>query len=257
MSAQPRPAPVETCPYAVCDGGGWIYDEAANAAKRCRCQRERRAARRAAGVRRRLPERYRGLGFDRHPVTEIAQHYPEEVRKVRRYATTLGERLAAGSGIGFIGGPGTGKTTLAYTVLTLALDERHTVAHYSMPALLADIRKTFDDSTLRRRGVTYPELIDRLTTVDLLLIDDLGAERTTDWASEQLYSIVNARYEDQRALLYTSNLMPDEDGLAPRIGERTTSRLREMSEVLPFRGPDRRPLRDLDAEPRSGTGRRT
>ena len=50
--------------------------------------------------------------------------------------------------------------------------------------------------------------LDRLTAVDLLHIDDLGAENRTDWVLEQLYSIVNARYEDERAIVVTTNLSP-------------------------------------------------
>ena len=48
--------------------------------------------------------------------------------------------------------------------------------------------------------------LDRLAAVDLLHIDDLGAENTTDWVLEQLYSIVNTRYEDERAMIVTTNL---------------------------------------------------
>ena len=67
------------------------------------------------------------------------------------------------------------------------------------------------------------DFIDRLAAVDLLHIDDLGAENQTDWVLEQLYSIVNARYEAERAIVATTNLMPDElderarraHGLAP------------------------------------------
>ena len=75
--------------------------------------------------------------------------------------------------------------------------------------------------------------------VDLLHLDDVGAERQTEWVLEQLYSIVNTRYEDQRAIVVTTNLQPDE--LAAQIGERTVSRLIEMcGDPLPLFGADRR-----------------
>ena len=67
------------------------------------------------------------------------------------------------------------------------------------------------------------DFLDRLAAVDLLHIDDLGAEHRTDWVLEQLYSIINARYEDERSTLITSNLGPDE--LAEQLGERIVSRL--------------------------------
>ena len=76
-------------------------------------------------------------------------------------------------------------------------------------------------------------MLDRLTAVDLLHIDDLGAENRTDWVLEQLYSIVNARYEAERAIVATTNLMPDE--LSERLGARTVSRLVEIcGDLIPL-----------------------
>jgi DNA replication protein DnaC len=71
-----------------------------------------------------------------------------------------------------------------------------------------------------------------------LHIDDVGAERSTDWVLEELYSIVNARYEDQRSMLITTNL--DRGDLCEQITERTVSRLAEMCDPLPLLGHDRR-----------------
>ena len=89
------------------------------------------------------------------------------------------------------------------------------------------------------RDSSYVGLLDRLTEVDLLHIDDLGAENRTDWVLEQLYSIVNARYEAERAIVATTNLMPDE--LAERLGARTVSRLVEIcGDPLPLYGADKR-----------------
>ena len=75
--------------------------------------------------------------------------------------------------------------------------------------------------------------------MDLLHIDDLGAENRTDWVLEQLYSIVNARYESERAIVATTNLMPDE--LSERLGARTVSRLVEIcGDLIPLDGEDMR-----------------
>jgi DNA replication protein DnaC len=82
--------------------------------------------------------------------------------------------------------------------------------------------------------------------VDLLHIDDLGAEHRTDWVLEQLYSIVNARYEAERPIVATTNLMPDE--LSERLGSRTVSRLVEIcGDLIPLYGDDMR--REFRAEP--------
>ena len=70
------------------------------------------------------------------------------------------------------------------------------------------------------------DLARRPRHVDLLHLDDLGAERATDWVLEQLYSIVNARYEEERSLVITTNLDPEQ--LAEQIGPRTVSRISEI-----------------------------
>ena len=103
------------------------------------------------------------------------------------------------------------------------------MAIYSLPRLLNLLRESLESPG----GLI--DLLDRLAAVDLLHIDDLGAENQTDWVLEQLYSIVNARYESERAIVTTSNLMPDE--LGDRLGARTVSRLVEIcGEPIPLFG---------------------
>ena len=117
-----------------------------------------------------IPRKYRGVSFDRPPVTEIAEPV---VRAVRRYVDEIDARLDAGDGLWLEGDVGTGKTTLAMLVSQAALDAGRSVAIYSLPRLLAEIRATFDADS---EG-SYVDFIDRLARVDLLHIDDLGAER--------------------------------------------------------------------------------
>jgi DNA replication protein DnaC len=109
------------------------------------------------------------------------------------------------------------------------------VAIYSVPRLLADIRRTFDDGS----PMNQTELIDRLGEVDLLHLDDLGAEQSSTWVLEQLYSIVNARYEAEKAIVMTTNLT-DPEQLSEQVGARTVSRLEEMCTVIPVGGADLR-----------------
>jgi DNA replication protein DnaC len=224
----------DRCPFDVCDGTGFVVDEATNDARDCRCRAQRIGRARARSLSGIIPRKYRGVSFDRPPVTEIAAPV---TAAVRRYVGRLDDNLAAGRGLWFFGSVGTGKTTLAMLVSRHALEAGHSVAIYSLPRLLAQIRTTFDDD----RGNSYTDLLDRLTAVDLLHIDDVGAEKTSPWVLEQLYAIVNARYEDERAVIITTNLERDE--LAEQINERTVSRLEEMCEVLPLWGADARQQR--------------
>jgi DNA replication protein DnaC len=117
-----------------------------------------------------------------------------------------------------------------------ALEAGRTVAIYSLPRLLARIRRTYDAES---GEAGYLEFFERLTSVDLLHLDDLGAEKSTDWVLEQLYSIVNERYETQRSMVVTTNL--DQAQLEEQIGARTVSRLVEIcGDPLPMFGEDHR-----------------
>jgi DNA replication protein DnaC len=129
---------------------------------------------------------------------------------------------------------GTGKTSLAMLISQEALKAGRSVAIYSMPRLLAEIRDTYSDSSQR----SYMELFERLCNVDLLQIDDLGTESRSEWVLEQVYAIVNERWQNQRSMIVTTNLSKEE--LDEQIGARTVSRLKEMCELIPLMGNDLR-----------------
>jgi DNA replication protein DnaC len=250
---------VSACPDGRCDGSGFVYDEERRRARPCSCRPARQARRRAAAVAGRLPRRFREVSLDREPLLSIERKNPHVVREVRLYIRNLAERLDAGKGIWFTGDVGTGKTTLAMLISKAAMEADRTVAIYSLPRLLTMLRETYSDES----RYSLSELLDRLCSVDLLQIDDVGAEQTTEWVLEQLYTIVNTRYEDGRALLLTTNLVDmapegDEHPAAPlqrQIGERTVSRIYEMcGDPLPLFGADHRMEADwrLPASSESG-----
>jgi DNA replication protein DnaC len=220
------------CPDGRCDGSGFLYDEAARRARPCSCRPARIARKRAAALEGRIPKRYREVSFEREPLISIERANPHVVRQVRQYVRTIGEQLDAGRGLWFTGDVGTGKTTLAMLVSKAAMAADRTVAIYSLPRLLALLRDTYQDDA----QYSLNELIDRLSAVDLLHIDDVGAEQTSPWVLEQLYTIVNTRYEDGKAILVTTNLVTKEgdQALRDQIGERTVSRLYEICGDLPM-----------------------
>jgi DNA replication protein DnaC len=104
-----------------------------------------------------------------------------------------------------------------------ALEAGRSVAIYSLPKLLSRIRQTYDAEIGEQ---SYSQFFERLANVDLLHIDDLGAEKQTEWVLEQLYALVNERYERQRSLIVTSNFEDDE--LEKQLGTRIVSRLTDM-----------------------------
>jgi DNA replication protein DnaC len=230
MSVVPLRSTEGRCPFEICDGSGFVIDEATNTASDCRCRPQRIALAKARVLSAVIPRRYRDAAFDRPPVTDID---PQVVAATRRFAGSIEEKLDQGRGLWFMGPVGTGKTTLAMLVSKAALEAGRSVAIYSLPRLLNEIRDT------HRMERSHVDLLDRLTAVDLLHLDDLGAERTNDWVLEELYSIVNARYEDQRSMVITTNIM-DREALCEQITERTASRLTEMCDELPLLGNDRR-----------------
>jgi DNA replication protein DnaC len=230
------------CTDDRCDGSGFIWDEENRRARPCSCRPQLMARKRAAAVAGRLPRRFREVSLDREPLVSIERRNGALVREVRTYIRAIGARLDEGRGIWFAGEVGTGKTTLAMLVSKAAMEADRTVAIYSLPRLLALLRDSYDDDA----QFSLNQLIDRLCDVDLLHVDDVGAEQSSPWVLEQLYSIVNTRYEEGRAMVLTTNL--DHDALVQQIGPRTVSRLYEMcGEPLPMFGEDQRLERDYRA----------
>ena len=228
-----------SCPDGRCDGSGFLFDEVARRARPCSCRPARLARRRAAALEGRIPKRYREVSFDREPLIAIERANPHVVREVRQYARTVAEQLDAGRGLWFSGDVGTGKTTLAMLVSKAAMEADRTVAIYSLPKLLALLRDTYQDDA----RYSILELVDRLSAVDLLHVDDVGAEQTSPWVLEQLYTIVNTRYEDGKAILLTTNLVTrqGDEALREQIGDRTVSRLYEIcGDTKAMFGPDQR-----------------
>jgi DNA replication protein DnaC len=234
--ARSEPFRDQVCPQGVCDGSGWILGPE-DVARPCECRAERLNRGRSRGISSVIPARYRGVSLDRPPVSDMARDLQTKgaVAEVRGFIVELDERLKEGRGLGLVGPNGTGKTTLAMLISKAALEAGRSVAIYSLPKLLARIRRTYDSEP---GGDSYLSFFERLTSVDLLHIDDLGAEKRSDWVLEQLYALVNERYETQRSVLFTTNLLQPE--LEEQIGPRTVSRLTQICDEVAVFGDDRR-----------------
>lgn len=225
-----------SCPLGACDGSGWVLGPE-DLARPCECREARLRKARVRGIASVIPPRYRGVSFDRPPISDMARDLTTKgaVADIRRFVGELDEKLDAGRGLWLFGDTGTGKTTLAMLISKAALEAGRSVAIYSLPKLLARIRRTYDSEP---GGDSYLQFFERLTSVDLLHIDDLGAEKRSDWVLEQLYALVNERYEAQRSILITTNLPHQE--LEEQIGRRTVSRLNQICDEIALFGDDRR-----------------
>jgi len=218
------------CPLGECDGTGFLIDDADEAVP-CRCRPQRVAAARSRSLSSTIPERFRHVGFDRHPVKDMDR---EIVSEVRRYCRAVDERLAEGRGLLFFGSTGTGKTTLAMLVAQEAMRAGRSVAVYDAPQLMRRIHATYSDP-----NVTVHALMDQLEAVELLVLDDAAVARQSDWVLEQLYSVINGRYQSRRALIVTADV-EDPQKLGDHIGGRSASRLFETCTLVPMFGPDQR-----------------
>jgi DNA replication protein DnaC len=252
LHRRPGPADPPRCPFDACDGGGFVIDEQTNTASDCACRAQRVADARAHRLRDRVPRRYTDLSWDRHPLPQLAGDplTADAVRTVKRFCTDIRRNLAEGRGLWLMGHTGTGKTTLGYMIAATATQGRHSVLSFNAVALLNRVRATFDSDSRE----TTDEVIRTLTEVELLHVEDLRVVRPTEWVLEQLYLIVNARYEERRSIVFTSDIDSDADGplqpdpseLEAHIGKRTFSRLIEIcGDPVVIAGRDNRVDRDV------------
>lgn len=140
------------------------------------------------------------------------------------------------SGIYLWGPVGVGKTHKAVQMMySHAITSPEKMLFVSVPNLLSEIRNSFGKDYV---GESSHELVKKYSNVHLLTLDDLGAEKTTDWVLQTLYTIINNRYNDVLPTIITSNYSLRE--LSNKIGDRITSRISEMCEVMKVNGRDRR-----------------
>lgn len=137
-------------------------------------------------------------------------------------------------GIYIYGQVGTGKTHIAYSVYKKAIEQQGQILFYNTTELLHDLRQDInkpinerwndDEKIMKNQGI--------------VILDDIGAEKISDWVAELFYLIINKRYENMYPTIFTSNL-PIKN-LAERIGDRTVSRIVEMCNICELTGEDKR-----------------
>ena len=116
----------------------------------------------------------------------------------RTYAEEFDRMVAENQGLIFYGQPGTGKTFAAACIVNYLLDRK-------VPVLMTSFVKLMDQF-MRFREYDSEDVIYRINSARLLVIDDLGAERGTDYALERVYDVIDSRYRANKPLILTSNL---------------------------------------------------
>jgi DNA replication protein DnaC len=134
---------------------------------------------------------------------------------------------------------GVGKTGLEIGLVKKALAAGRSSLYRPFVELLSDIRATY-----RTRDASEPDeadLVGACKAVDVLALDDVGAERVTGWAQERLFEILNHRYNERRRTILTTNLGPGE--LEEHVGDRIYSRINGMGWLYAIDGPNLREVR--------------
>lgn len=136
-----------------------------------------------------------------------------------------------GKGLLIVGSCGAGKTHLAVSILNRVIEKRTMGLFVTVPELLAEIRKNFNVDS-------KSDLIEKVKQIPFLILDDLGTERTTEWVLEQLFVIINSRYENMLPTIITTNCNMSE--LEEKIGQRIISRIIEMCDGIKMNCDDYR-----------------
>ena len=226
-----------------CRGTGWRMRavDGPRRAERCDCWRVSVAEQMLA--RARIPARYAKCDFSTF-ITYENERLERAVRKAREFAAAF---PAVDKGLLFIGPSGIGKTHIAVSVLREVVLKGMRGVYYDTRSLLSAIRSTYNPVT----RTSEAEVLHEVMHAELLVLDDLGAERLTDWVEETMHLVVNTRYNEKRPTVFTTNYedVPNKgkgDSLVERVSHRLLSRLREMCEFLEYDGPD---YRDFERPP--------
>lgn len=231
-----------------CLGTGWVLEDAGGSkiAKRCVCFVERR--KQALIEQANIPRRYLNCRLENFEVHNDSHKDALKISKqfVKNYP-------AQDVGILFIGPCGVGKTHLAVSIIQELVEKKNVPCiFYDFRELIREIQSTFTpDSTLSESDVLTP-----VFQAEILVLDELGAKRTSAWVEETVFYIINYRYNHKKMTIFTTNYPDTEDeedtrdsfykkggeNLIDRIGVRLRSRIYEMCKVVEVEGDDYRKM---------------
>jgi DNA replication protein DnaC len=167
-----------------------------------------------------IPKRFKGKTFEQYIVESPEQQ--KALDACKEYAFNFDEHYAVGRCLILFGNPGTGKTHLAASIADyLVTETKHTAIYRSLFSILQAIKNTYGNDA----ESTEREIFETLESPSLLIIDEIGATKSTEFELATLFALINARYEAQVPTLIISNL--DAKDLAGAIGDRCVDRLRE------------------------------
>lgn len=216
---------------AQCRGTGWELVPG-RGVRRCECRRTSGALVSAA----RIPKRYESCSFD--------SYFP--LNPSQEAAVTFARQVAesypnSDIGLLFLGTCGVGKTHLAVAILRVLLEKNIGCLFYDFRDLLKEIQ----DSWNPQKGTSEMDVLSPVYDAEVLVLDELGASKPTEWVKDTMTHVINKRYNDRKVTIFTSNYLDAkanqyDETLNERVGERLRSRLHEMCKVVPVIGEDYR-----------------
>lgn len=239
--------PEKPCPH--CQGTGWILKESKTktVATRCSCFKEQKNQ--VLIEQANIPRRYENCSFKNFEIHNDSHRHGLKISKqfVKNYPVQE-------IGLLFIGPCGVGKTHLAVAIIQELIQKKSVPCYFcDFRELIRDIQNTFSpDSSLTESDVLSP-----VFQKEVLVLDELGAKRTTAWVEETIFYIINNRYNNKKLTIFTSNYLDKEeeeedrresffkkgdDSLVDRIGVRLRSRLYEMCKIVEIWGEDYRKI---------------
>jgi DNA replication protein DnaC len=221
-----------------CNGTGWllVQKDGETSATRCECRLASEAHRLLAEAR--IPKRYNHCEFENFEEGHD-ESLVSAIRKARRFVEDFPIQK---HGILFLGPCGVGKTHLAIAIIKrLIREKRVRCLFYDFRELLKEIQNSYNAVS----GTSEMSVLEPVLTSEMLVLDDLGAEKSSEWVGDTLSYIINHRYNNELATIITSNFpeerkKPGEEILAERIGTRLRSRLFEMCTTICIDAPDYR-----------------
>ncbi|GAA5119084.1 ATP-binding protein [Haloechinothrix salitolerans] len=179
-----------------------------------------------------VPLRYRDAQLDETEDPKL-DAWIDEIRAAEP-TTNIDRPKMHGPSLLILGPTGVGKTHKAYALLRHLVDGGLRLRSWPKMISAADLY-----ARLRpRSGVDSEQVFEEFLAAEMVFIDDLGAAKTSEWVEEVNYRLIDHRYNNQLATIFTSNVPPRE--LGEVLGERVASRLTEMCTTVVLKGADRR-----------------
>lgn len=141
-------------------------------------------------------------------------------------------------GVFLTGGCGSGKTHLAIGLMVMYSHNHRELSPKNHPKFLPAVELFLELKSTFNSSGTEKEVLDKYSQTNILCIDDIGAEKISDWTRQSFYTLIDRRYRDAKQTILTSNF--ELDKIATNIDDRISSRIVEMCEIIKLSGNDYR-----------------